>query len=302
MKTGLSNLKFHNRSMRREELLTPLGMEWTHAVNDILLLLHRHGVMPFSWYGTIPGQPLRLDPAAEPSRPRFLPDPSEAIALDKGMCNRLDDYSPLPDAVDDYRYPWFLYWEIYALLEAMGPLLRPNMRLYDAGGTASLFTCVMASQEYEIHSVDLSPECKANGDAIAQAMGWPMYSHLMDMTKLDFPSGWFDAAFSVCVFEHLTHEAKQTALRETARVLKPGAVFGITFDFRNPSPAIYASCADMEQEALLNATDIRRAFLGTECFRLLGNEHFDDNGLSYLKHFAFHDAPYSFGIIFLQRV
>src|SRR5204862_1464608 len=46
----------------------------------------------------------------------------------------------------------------------------------------------------------------------------------------------FDTVVCCSVLEHLTAEDQQTAVREMARVLKPGGVVGLTFDFGTPAP------------------------------------------------------------------
>ncbi len=54
----------------------------------------------------------------------------------------------------------------------------------------------------------------------------PMHPYaLTDVTALPFRDGTFDFALSVTVLLHLPHEAQTRAMREVARVLKPGGTF-----------------------------------------------------------------------------
>ena len=102
--------------------------------------------------------------------------------------------------------------------------------------------------------------------------------------------------------EHLTFELKQASLQEIARCLKPGGILSITFDYLNPAPWIMGKGPDTSAiNAMKTEEDIRRNFLDTECFELLGNVDFHDNGQRYLVHPEFNDFPYTFGAIFLRK-
>jgi ubiquinone/menaquinone biosynthesis C-methylase UbiE len=233
---------------------------------------------------------------------KYEEDPGERRALARGMKQRLD-YRPLPDAADDRRFPWFLYWEIYWVLRRVGPFLHPGMRLLDAGGASSLFTCYLASLGHELHSVDLNQRLLENGHRVASTMGWPaMFSYAMDMGALRFPDAYFDHAFSICVFEHLDYDVKQAALSEIARCLKPSGLLALTFDYRNPAPGVVGVGKDPRpRNSLKSESDLHRSFLSSGRFRVMGNPLFHDNAKSYLQHPRYHHEPYTFGAIFLQR-
>ena len=218
-----------------------------------------------------------------------------------GLDNRGLDYEALPGAADYGRFPWYLYWETCWVLRH-GPTLERPMRLLDAGGASSLFSCYLASLGHEVYSIDLSKELVANTNRIARAMGWTLRSYVMNMTKLDFPDKFFDHAYSVCVFEHLNLAARKSALNEIARCLKPGGMLSLTFDYRNPAPVLWGhGPATREENQLKTQQDIWRSFLSTDSFELRGNREFNDNGQSYLVHPQFGNAPYTFGALFLQK-
>jgi 2-polyprenyl-3-methyl-5-hydroxy-6-metoxy-1,4-benzoquinol methylase len=90
-----------------------------------------------------------------------------------------------------------------------GPRLEGHHRVLDAGGTASLFSCQLASRGVELQSIDLNERLVATGNDISSGMGWNMRSHSMDMTALEFEDDSFDHAFSICVFEHLDASLRQ---------------------------------------------------------------------------------------------
>jgi SAM-dependent methyltransferase len=268
--------------MCRNDLFTDAAAAVVADLNRLILDLYARDLHMTSWYGTFPKDKKRA-----------------VVAV--GIDNRGPDYEPLTGAADDNRLPWYLYWEIVWVL-SKGPALSAGARLLDAGGTASLFTCYLASLGYDMHSVDLNEKLVAVGNTIAKAMGWRMHSYAMNMMDLDFPDDHFDHAYSICVFEHLTQDIKRGALREIARVLKPGGVLSITFDYKNPAPFMMETGPSTAPEnQISSASDIRRCFLDTDCFQPMGNPEFYDNGKSYLVHPGFDNAPYSFGAIFLRK-
>jgi SAM-dependent methyltransferase len=282
-----------NRTMDRADLLAPESQPVVGEINDLVRRMYRTGVHMTSWYGTLPpnGPRARLR--------RFLGRGLRPELV--GMENRGADYEPLPGAADDGRLPWYLYWEILWVL-SRGPELRPAMRVLDGGGTSSLFSCFLASQGCDVHSVDINPDLVANGDRIAKAMRWKLSSHTMNLAAMKFPDGFFDNAYSICVFEHLDLGTKRGALSEIARCLKPGGVLSLTFDYRNPAPCLAGRGPDTNPEnQLSNQADLQRCFLSTEHFEPIGNARFVDNGKSYLVHPRHGNAAYTFGAMFLRK-
>ncbi len=272
-----------NKSMSRADLTADETQPTIRALNELIKTLYDKGLSMSSWIGTSPGQP------------------REKEALQQGVDQRLN-YQPLPDAADDLRIPWFLYWEIAWVMKTASKFLKPGMRVLDAGGTSSLFTFYLASLGVEVHSVDLNEKLKGNGDKVAEAMGWNMHSYTMDLRELSFPDGYFDHAFSICVFEHLDYDIKQAALAEISRCLKPDGIFSITFDYRNPAPGVVGYGKDPRpRNQLKSIADIDRTFLASGHFELTGNPDFRDNNESYLLHPLFNNAPYTFGALFLKK-
>lgn len=282
-----------NKSMDRDDLSTSWAQPHIDALNKMITDLYNAGTPMTSWYGTLPGDDRELIVKSEINQ-------EGSISI--GIANRGTDYQALPNATDDTRIPWYLYWEIVWVM-THGPSLSPSSRILDAGGTASLFSCYLASLGHEIHSIDLNNKLIAQGAAIAKAMNWNLHSYAMNMQSIDFPSEYFDHAYSICVFEHLTFELKQKALTEIARVLKPGGILSITFDYRNPAPFVVGIGHDDSPENRLASTeDLHRSFLSTGLFELVGNQDFFDNGKSYLVHPSRNNKPYTFGAIFLKKL
>lgn len=251
-----------------------------------------------SWYGGLPRGVIRRK-IEEVARKILKKSGGEKGV---GVNNRGPFYEPLPDAVDDGRISWYLYWEIFWVLKN-GPQISRNMRLLDAGWTSSLFTCYLSALGCEVHSIDLNKKLIDNGKKIAKAMGWNMFSYRMNMRKLDFEVNYFDHVYSICVFEHLDYEIKQLALKEIARCLKPNGILSISFDYRNPAPGVVGYGPDTrDRNQIMTNEDIKRNFLSTGYFELLGNQVLQDNLKSYLVHPGFNNAPYTFGCIFLRKM
>jgi ubiquinone/menaquinone biosynthesis C-methylase UbiE len=176
------------------------------------------------------------------------------------------------------------------------------MRVLDAGGTGSLFSNYLASLGVEVHSIDLNPALVEAGRRTAKAMGWKLHSYAMDIAALDFPDGYFDHAYSICVFEHLEAELRQRALKEIARVLKPGGVLSLTFDYGAPEVFLASSGQSRDPEHLIRTPeDVQRHFFACEAFEPLGRSVFHDNGKRYLALPREPKERYTFGAVLLQR-
>lgn len=283
-----------NKTMSRADLLSEEAKPVIYEINNVIRQLYVRQLYMTSWIGTLPrGSSLKQFVK------RILGKTESQIGI--GMEQRLN-YQPLCHAVDDSRIPWFLYWEIFWVMKYTSRYLRNSMRLFDGGGTSSLYSCYLASLGFEVHSVDLNEKLVANGKKIARKMSWNMQSYVMSMKQLDFPDEFFDHAYSICVFEHLDYHIKQAALAEIARCLKPNGMLSITFDYRNPAPGIVGYGKDTRsRNQLKSEEDIRRSFLSTGHFELTGNQVFYDNGESYLVHKRFDNTPYTFGAIFLRK-
>jgi SAM-dependent methyltransferase len=296
-----------NKVMDRADLFTPEARPIVEGLNELIRTLYSRKLYMTSWYGSLPHEEPK--PPAWPRNPiHFAKHAVKEVLgmnprpqLSVGWDNRGPSYEPLPGAADDRRIPWYLYWEIVWVL-LNGPKIEPGVRVLDGGGTGSLFSCYMASLGAEVHSIDINPDLVAVANAISKGMGWKMTGHTMDMRRLDFPDEYFDHAYSICVFEHLDFDIRQDALREMARCLKPGGRVSLTFDYRSPAVSVHGYGFDKrERNRLQCEEDIRRSFLSTGLFELVGNQEFYDDGSSYLVHPIEGNAPYTFGAIFLRK-
>jgi ubiquinone/menaquinone biosynthesis C-methylase UbiE len=112
----------------------------------------------------------------------------------------------------------------YRRYRRLRPMLFEGLsgRLLDAGvGTGRNFPYYPRGAD--VIGVDISPAMLARAEARRAALGTAVDLRLMDVTKLAFADGTFDAAVASFLFCVLPEERQVPALRELGRVVKPGA-------------------------------------------------------------------------------
>ena len=297
----MEDLRTPNTTMDRKNLLTPEGQAFVQELNALAQELDRRGLPVTSWMGALPQPSFNFSETGLRTLIRRVRYGRGGISPNDLLNRGGEHYQSVPGVTDDTRHPWFLYWEAYRTI-GQGPKLGPSSRVLDAGGTASLFSNYLASLGAETHSIDLNPELVAAGRATAEAMGWNLHSYAMDMAALDFPDGFFDHAYSICVFEHLEAELRQRALQEIARVLKPGGILSLTFDYGAPAVFLASSGASSDPEHLIRTPeDVERHFFSCDGLVPVGEALFHDNGKRYLTLPTDPSHRYTFGAVFLRR-
>jgi hypothetical protein len=271
-----------NKTMSRGDLDGPEARLTVGQLDELVHDLAEIGSLPSTWYGGL----------------ETSSDPWE-------RANRGLDYEPLPGAADDDRYPWFLYWEIVWLV--LNNDFRPGQRVLDLGGSASLFSCFLASRGIEVTAIDLNAELVDHGNLIASRTGWPLHNLVMDMRRPEL-GGCFDHIVSVCVFEHLPMAGRIQVSRRLSDLLASQGTFSLTFDYVNPAPT-----ARISSPAAVHAQ-----FVLPSGLRMRGNERFHDAGERHLLHPSYHpdarrrgwrvgrcedtaDGRYTFGALFMQQ-
>jgi ubiquinone/menaquinone biosynthesis C-methylase UbiE len=174
---------------------------------------------------------LRLDPDAK--IPRYL----DAVDIHVMPGNWQCEFGPddmLQGATYDRGVHVFAYGGLGEYNDGMGKalisFLRENFshlkprRILDMGCTVGHNTCVMAEAfpEAEVYGVDLGAPCLRYAHARAESLGYKVHFSQQDITKTDFPDGYFDLVFSILVLHEVPAETIKGLFKECHRVLAPG--------------------------------------------------------------------------------
>ncbi len=131
----------------------------------------------------------------------------------------------------------FRIWEYVWLYQSLG-LSAGGLKVLDLGGPASHLSLLAAFAGCHVTSVDINPAFVQAAHECARALNLTtLDTRVGDMRDLSaFADESFDAVVCCSVLEHLTAQDQEVALREAARVLKPGGLAGLTFDFGVGAP------------------------------------------------------------------
>ena len=94
----------------------------------------------------------------------------------------------------------------------------------------------------EVVGIDLSPAMLARAEERARTLRRNVALHRMDVSRLEFPDGSFDAAVASFLFCVLPDKVQMQALREIERVLKPGGTLRL-IEYVRPKGAYRAFVA-----------------------------------------------------------
>ena len=131
----------------------------------------------------------------------------------------------------------FRVWEYIWLYKSLR-LSAGGRTVLDLGGPATHLSILAALAGCQVTSIDINPEFIQAAHDCAEALRLTtLHPCLGDMRDLSaFSSDGFDVVISCSVLEHLTAADQKIAIREMERVLKPGGIIGLTFDFGKPAP------------------------------------------------------------------
>jgi len=205
--------------------------------------------------------------------------------------NKGSKYQPYPNAYDDKKIPWYLYWEIAWSFIHSG--VKHGEVVLDAGGSSSLFSFYLASKGCKVYTVDLNSALVKNSNYVGKRMGWPIQSSEQNMKDLNYSDNFFDHIFSICVMEHLEREDRIQSMKQFERVLSPGGRISLTFDYLNPDPSM----------TINSPKDVYDQFVSPTKLQIVGNPEFIDNGKRYLREIYRPERglEYTFGSLFLIK-
>lgn len=108
--------------------------------------------------------------------------------------------------------------------------LKPGMHVLDLGCGTGSFDSMIAQHigtTGSINGVDLSATQLARAREKMHHASVPCTFHKASIDELPFEDSSFDAVVSSFVFHHVPPNVRREAIRETARVLKPGGFFAL---------------------------------------------------------------------------
>ena len=128
--------------------------------------------------------------------------------------------------------------------------LQPGMRLLELGaGSGRLAIEIKRAQPaVTVNAVDFDGSMVARSRRNAAKAGVEIEFHEGDMTRLP-ELGSFDRVYSTMVFHHLSPDAKQEALTDARRVLRPGGSF-VVVDFSKPRDLVQRALFSLIQQPL----------------------------------------------------
>jgi ubiquinone/menaquinone biosynthesis C-methylase UbiE len=147
--------------------------------------------------------------------------------------SNLDRYQRIAWAYDFLDFPFE-----YARYRKIRPQMFSGLsgRILDAGvGTGRNFPFYPADSE--VIGIDLSPAMLARARRRVPAASTNVELRLMDVTRLDFPDRYFDAAVATFLFCTLPDELQIAGMRELGRVVKRGGIIRC-LEYTRPSGGI----------------------------------------------------------------
>lgn len=182
----------------------------------------------------------------------------------------------LPQKYDE-KFPSFLVWEIYTVINTLD--FKKGDTVLDIGGACSLFSYYLESKGLNVVAIDINPKVVDEANRVAQKMNLNYKAICVDAEEyVKTCQEKFDYITSICVFEHIELEKRKRIIRNMHNILKPNGKIGMTFDYRNPSKFVQINSPE----------DVVSQFGCSPDLKIMGNKEFYDNGKNYLVHGFFH--------------
>jgi len=192
----------------------------------------------------------------------------------------------------------FRLWE-YAWLYRTLNLSAGGVSVLDLGGPATHLTILAAIAGCRVTTLDINSEFVAAARECARELRIAsLDARVGDMRDLSaFPNDSFDVIVSCSVLEHLTGHDQEIALKEAARVLRPGGIAGLTFDFGSSAAGANVYLPPPHEPPPDAAEALRRFMQGG--LVLLGNHFAEDPVPGCLFH---HESiRYTVASLFLAK-
>ncbi len=131
-------------------------------------------------------------------------------------------------------------------------------RVLDFGGAATLPILHLAATGCEVLCLDIDTTLTNWTNEIAKRHGWKLQASTHNLVESPALEDWglFDAVISFSVLEHIPKAAQPLILARLAKLLKPGGIIALTFDFGPEAPVNDAVRDLAEVERLVAATGL----------------------------------------------
>ena len=191
--------------------------------------------------------------------------------------NRGYKYKNLLPKKYDAKFPSFLVWEIYTIVNTLN--FKPGETVLDIGGACSLFSYYIESKGLNVVTIDINPVLVNEANRVAKKLHLNYKAICVDAEE--YVKIWkkkYDYITSVCVFEHIEQQKRKRIISAFHNILNPNGKIALTFDYRNPSKFVNINSPE----------DVKKQFLCSDSLKIMGNEEFFDNKKNYLVHGFYH--------------
>jgi SAM-dependent methyltransferase len=135
--------------------------------------------------------------------------------------------------INPLSYPRLMEYEL--TLGPLGPL--DGLRVLDIGSPKLPMLLIARDGKCELYSTDIRDYfIGATSDFLRRLkqgprLGRDVHLQVQDARHLTYQDAFFDRIFSISVLEHIPDDGDSSAMREIARVLKPGGLLTLTVPF-----------------------------------------------------------------------
>ena len=152
-----------------------------------------------------------------------------------GLKSLLSHYprEALARVLNPLSYPRLMEYQL--VLDQLAPL--DGCRVLDIGSPKLPTLVVARNARCELHSTDIrdyfipSTAHFLTRTGLGHRLGRDLHLETQDARRLSYADGSFDRVFSISVLEHIPDDGDSQAMREIARVLRPGGLTTLTVPF-----------------------------------------------------------------------
>ncbi|MCL4524112.1 MAG: class I SAM-dependent methyltransferase [Acidobacteria bacterium] len=173
------------------------------------------------------------------------------------------------------------------------PEKNAKPRVLDFGGAATLPILYLAEIGCEVLCLDIDAALTNWTNEHSKRRGWKLHASTHNLVTTHAPAEWglFDAVISFSVLEHIPKAAQPLILERLAKLLKPGGIFALTFDFGPEAPV---------QDAVRDLTEVERLVAATGLDYLDG-QPLTDTGERFALDRRHPSRRFTFASLFLKK-